>query len=37
MSGMVFDLVVGGKMRESRILMDTMQLLTQLGAIPAPA
>ena len=37
MAGMVFDRLVEGKMLESRILMDTLQLLTQLGAIPAPA
>jgi steroid delta-isomerase-like uncharacterized protein len=37
MSGTVFDRLVEGKMFESRILMDTLQLLTQLGAIPAPA
>jgi steroid delta-isomerase-like uncharacterized protein len=37
MYGMVFDKLVDGKMLESRILMDIMQLLTQLGAIPAPA
>jgi steroid delta-isomerase-like uncharacterized protein len=37
MSGTVFDWLVDGKMRESRLLMDTLQLLTQLGAIPAPA
>lgn len=37
MHGMVFDKIVNGKMAESRILMDSMQLLTQLGAIPAPA
>ena len=36
MAGMVFDRIVDGKMAESRILMDNMQLLTQLGAIPAP-
>ena len=33
-TGMVFDRVVGGQLVESQILMDTLSLLTQLGAVP---
>lgn len=35
-TGMVFDRVVGGKMVESQLLMNTMSLLAQLGAITLP-
>ena len=35
--GVVIDRIVGGKMTESRILMDDMGLMQQLGVIPAPA
>jgi predicted ester cyclase len=34
--GVVIDVVRGGKMVESRITMDTVGLLQQLGAIPGP-
>ena len=34
--GVVIDRVVSGKMTDSRILMDTLGLMQQLGAIPAP-
>jgi hypothetical protein len=33
---MVIDVVRGGKFAESRILMDTLGLLQQLGVIPGP-
>ncbi|GHO99012.1 hypothetical protein KSF_090600 [Reticulibacter mediterranei] len=33
-TGMVFDRVVEGQLVESQILMDTLSLLTQLGAMP---
>jgi len=33
--GMVIDRVVDGKWKDSRILMDTLGLLQQLGALPA--
>lgn len=36
LTGMVFDRVVGGKMVESQLLMNTLSLLTQLGAIALP-
>jgi steroid delta-isomerase-like uncharacterized protein len=35
--GVVIDRLVEGKMAESRILMDTMSLMQQLGVIPAPS
>ena len=35
--GVVIDRFVNGKMQDSRILMDTLGLMQQLGAIPAPA
>ncbi len=35
--GVVIDRIVGGRMTESRILMDDLGLMQQLGAIPAPA
>ena len=34
--GVVIDVVRGGKMVESRIIMDTVGLLQQLGAMPGP-
>lgn len=34
--GVVMDVVRDGMLRESRIIMDTLGLLQQLGAIPAP-
>jgi steroid delta-isomerase-like uncharacterized protein len=34
--GVVMDKLMGGKMAESRILMDNMGMMMQLGAIPAP-
>jgi steroid delta-isomerase-like uncharacterized protein len=34
--GMVLDRVVGGRMAESRILMNSMAMMQQLGVIPAP-
>ncbi len=34
--GIVIDVVTEGQLAESRILMDTMGLLQQLGAVPAP-
>ena len=34
--GVVIDRLEGGKMADSRILMDTLGLMQQLGAIPAP-
>jgi steroid delta-isomerase-like uncharacterized protein len=34
--GVVIDLLADGKMSQSRILMDTMGLMQQLGVIPAP-
>ncbi len=33
--GMVIDRVVDGRIKETRFLMDTLGLMTQLGAIPA--
>jgi steroid delta-isomerase-like uncharacterized protein len=36
LTGMVFDHVVGGKMVESQLFMNTLSLLTQLGAIALP-
>jgi predicted ester cyclase len=33
--GMVIDRVVAGRIKESRFLMDTLGLMSQLGAIPA--
>jgi predicted ester cyclase len=33
--GMVIDKVVDGRIQESRFLMDTLGLMTQLGAVPA--
>jgi steroid delta-isomerase-like uncharacterized protein len=35
--GVVIDRLEAGKMAESRILMDTLSLMQQLGVIPAPA
>jgi steroid delta-isomerase-like uncharacterized protein len=35
--GVVIDRLEDGKMADSRILMDTMSLMQQLGAIPAPS
>jgi steroid delta-isomerase-like uncharacterized protein len=35
--GMVVDRVVAGKMAESRLLMDGLSMMRQLGVIPAPA
>ena len=35
--GMVIDRLVAGKMAESRILMDTLGMMQQLGALPFPA
>jgi steroid delta-isomerase-like uncharacterized protein len=35
--GVVMDVVRGGTLSESRIIMDTLGLLQQLGAIPTPA
>jgi steroid delta-isomerase-like uncharacterized protein len=35
--GVVIDRLIAGKMVDSRILMDTLGLMQQLGAIPAPA
>ena len=34
--GVVIDRVVGGKMTDSRILMDTLGMLQQLGVVPLP-
>ena len=34
--GVLMDVVRDGSLRESRIIMDTLGLLQQLGAIPAP-
>jgi steroid delta-isomerase-like uncharacterized protein len=34
--GVVIDRLVGGKMADSRILMDTLGMMQQLGAIPTP-
>jgi steroid delta-isomerase-like uncharacterized protein len=34
--GVVIDRVVGGKMTNSRILMDTLGMLQQLGVVPPP-
>ena len=34
--GVVMDVVTNGKLRESRIIMDTLGLLQQLGAVPSP-
>jgi len=34
--GVVIDRVVSGKMTESRILMDTLGLMQQLGVVPTP-
>jgi steroid delta-isomerase-like uncharacterized protein len=34
--GVVIDRLKDGKMADSRILMDTMSLMQQLGVIPAP-
>ena len=34
--GIALDRVVDGKMVESRILMDGLAMMTQLGVIPAP-
>jgi steroid delta-isomerase-like uncharacterized protein len=34
--GVVIDRLEGGKMADSRILMDTMMMMQQLGVIPAP-
>jgi len=34
--GVVIDRLSNGKMSDSRILMDTMGLMQQLGVIPAP-
>jgi len=34
--GMVIDRLVAGKMADSRILMDTLGMMQQLGALPAP-
>ena len=34
--GVVMDKLAGGKMAESRILMDNMGMMMQLGAIPTP-
>ena len=36
-TGVVLDRLRAGKMVDSRILMDTLALMQQLGAIPAPA
>ena len=33
---MVFDYFVDGKLKESRLLMNTMSLMQQLGVVPAP-
>ncbi len=35
--GMVIDRLVAGKMADSRILMDTLGMMQQLGALPVPA
>ena len=35
--GMVIDRLVAGKMADSRILMDTLGMMRQLGALPGPA
>lgn len=35
--GMVIDRLVGGRIKESRFLMDTLGLMAQLGALPATA
>ena len=35
--GVVIDRLIAGKMVDSRILMDTLGMMQQLGAIPAPA
>ncbi|MBV9468988.1 MAG: ester cyclase [Abitibacteriaceae bacterium] len=34
--GVVIDRIVEGKMQDSRILMDTLSLMQQLGAVPPP-
>jgi predicted ester cyclase len=34
--GMVSDRVVGGKIKDTRIIMDTLGLMMQLGALPPP-
>lgn len=35
--GVVIDRLVDGRIKETRIIMDTLGLMTQLGAIPSPA
>ena len=35
--GIVIDRLVGGKLKESRMLMDTLGLMAQLGVFPPPA
>ena len=35
--GMVIDRVVNGRIKETRILMDTLGLMIQLGVVPPPA
>lgn len=35
-AGVVIDRLVGGKMADSRILMDTLGMMQQLGVIPGP-
>jgi hypothetical protein len=34
--GTVIDRLVDGRIKETRILMDTLGLMMQLGAVPAP-
>ncbi len=34
--GMVIDRLVDGRIKETRIIMDTLGLMTQLGVIPPP-
>jgi len=34
--GMVIDRLDGGKIRDTRIIMDTLGLMMQLGAVPPP-
>lgn len=35
--GMVIDRLVGGRIKETRLLMDTLGLMTRLGVVPPPA
>ena len=35
--GMVIDRLDGGKIRDTRIIMDTLGLMMQIGAVPPPS